>query len=57
MLGGEDEEFSIVPLLYPHVTLSISSIGSFSFVDSSSKPSHPSPILYLGALHIQYYSK
>ena len=46
--GGE--EASIVPVYYPRGTLSVSSLGSFLPVNSSSKPSHPSFPLSLGAL-------
>ena len=38
--GGD--EVNYVPFVYPRGTVSVSSIGSFSFVGSSSKPSHPS---------------
>ena len=42
MIGDGGEEVSIVPVLYPRGTVSVSSIGSFSSVGYSSKPSHPS---------------
>ena len=38
--GGD--EVNIVPVVYPCVTVSVSSLGYFSSVDSSSKPSHTS---------------
>ena len=43
--GGD--ELNYVPFVYPHGTVSVSSLGSFSFVGSSSKPSHPSLSLSL----------
>ena len=42
MIGGEGEEFSIVPGVYPRGAVSILSLGYFSSVGYSSKPSHPS---------------
>ena len=53
--GGE--EASIVPVYYPRGTISVSSLGYFLPVDSSSKPSHPSFPLFIGARHIQEYFK
>ena len=53
--GGD--EVNIVPFVYPRGTVSVSSLGSFSSVGSSYKPSHPSLPLYLGARHIQEYFK
>ena len=38
--GGD--EVNYVPFVYPRGTVSVSSLGSFSSVGSSSKPSHPS---------------
>ena len=38
--GGEEVKY--MPLVYPRGTVSVSSLGSFSSVGSSSKPSHPS---------------
>ena len=52
VLGYGGEEVSIVPGVYPRGTFSVSSLGSFSSVGSSSKPSHPSFPLSLGARHI-----
>ena len=45
-LDGGDE-VSIVPFVYPHCTVSVSLLGYFSSVGSSTKPSHPSLPLYL----------
>ena len=55
-LDGGDE-VSIVPYVYPHETVSVSSLIYFLSVGSSSKPSHPSLTLSLGARHIQDYFK
>ena len=55
MLGDGGEDVSIVPVLYPCGTFSVSSLGSFSSVGSSSKTSHPSLTVFLGARHIQEY--
>ena len=41
-LGYGGEEVSIVPDVYPCGTVSVSSLGYFLSVGSSSKPSHPS---------------
>ena len=67
---GEDEEevegkvdfdgcdkVNYVPFVYPCGTVSVSSLGSFSSVGSSSKPAHPSLPLSLGAHNIQEYFK
>ena len=53
--GGGD--VSIVPVVYPRGTVSVSYLGSFSSVGSSSKPSNPSLSVSLRARHIQEYSK
>ena len=53
--GGEDS--SIVPVVYPRGKFSVSSMGSFSSVGSSSKPSHPSLPVSVGAHQIQEYFK
>ena len=53
--GGD--EVNYVPFVYPHGTVSVSSLGSFSSVGSSSKPSNPSLPLSLGAHNIQEYFK
>ena len=57
VLGSGGEEVSIVPVVFPHGTVSISSLGYFLSVGYYSKPSHPSFPLYLGARHIQEYFK
>ena len=53
------EYFSIVPVVYPCGAVSVSSLGSFSYVGSSSKPSSKPSYTYLPvstvARHIQYY--
>ena len=41
MIGDGGEEFSIVPVVYPCVTVSVSSLGYFLSVGSSYKLSHP----------------
>ena len=53
--GGD--EVNYVPFVYPCGTVSVSSLGSFSSVGSSSKPSHPSLPLSLRAHNIQEYFK
>ena len=53
--GGE--EVNYMPLVYPRGTVSVSSLGSFLSVGSSSKPSHPSLPLSLGSHNIQEYFK
>ena len=55
MLGDGGKYVSIVPAVYPCGVVSVSSLGSFSFVGYSSKPSHPSLTVSLGACHIQKY--
>ena len=50
-------EVSIVTFVYLHGTVSVSSLGCFSSFGSSSKPSHPSMLLSLGACNIQEYFK
>ena len=57
MLGYRVEEVSILPVVYPFGTVSVSSLGSFSSVGSSSKTSHPSVHLSIRSCHIQDYSK
>ena len=46
-----------MPFIYPLGTVSVSSLGSFLSVGSSSKYSNPYLPLSLGARHIQEYSK
>ena len=53
--GGD--EVNIVPFVYPRGTVSVSKLGYFSSVGSSSKPSHNSLPLSLGAHQIQEYFK
>ena len=53
--GGE--EVNYLPFVYPRGAVSVSSLGYFSSVGSSSKPSHPYLPLSLGAHHIQEYFK
>ena len=55
MLGVGGNEVSIMPVVYPCETVSVSSLGCFSSVGSSSKPYHPSLPLSLRLNHIQYY--
>ena len=53
MLGDGGEEVSIVPIVSHFRAISVSSIGYFLSVGSSSKPSHPYFLLSLGARHIK----
>ena len=46
-----------MPFVYPRGTVSVSSLGSFLYVGSSYKPSHPSLPISLIARHIQEYFK
>ena len=55
MIGGGGEYVSLVPVVYPHGVVSVSSLGSFSSVGSSSKPYHPSLPVSLGGRHIREY--
>ena len=55
-LDGGDKVI-ILTFLYPRGAFSVSSLGSFSFVGSSSKPSYHSLPLPLVARHIQEYFK
>ena len=57
MLRDGGDEVSIVPLVYPRGTVSVSSLGYFLSVGSSSKYSHPSLPVSVGARHIQEYFK
>ena len=57
MLGGGGDEVSVVPVVYPCGTVSVSSLGYFSSVGSSAKPSHPSVSLSIGLHRIQDYFK
>ena len=53
--GGD--EVNIVLFVYPRGSVSVSSLGYFSSVGSSSKPYHPSLPLSLRACHIREYFK
>ena len=59
VLGDGGEDVSIVPVVYPCGAVSVSSLGSFSYVCSSSKtsskPSYPYLPVSIVARHIQYY--
>ena len=57
VLGYGDVDASIVPVVYSCGTVSLSSLGSFSYVGSSSKSSHPSFTVSLLSFHIQEYFK
>ena len=57
MIGGGGDKVSVMPVVYPCGTVSVSSLGSFSSVGSSSKTSHPSLTLSIGVHHIQEYFK
>ena len=52
MLVGGGDEVSDMPVIYPHGMVSVSSLGSFLSISSSSKPYHPSLPLYLLVHHI-----
>ena len=58
VLGGGGDEVSVMNVVYPRGTVSVSSISSFSSVISLSKPSHPSLLLSL-VLHLikEYFKK
>ena len=53
MPGDGGEEVSIVPIVYHCRSISVSSIGYFLSVGSSSKPSYPYFLLSLGARYIK----
>ena len=55
MLGCGGEDVSIMPVVYPCGAVNVSSLVSFSSVGSSSKPSHTSLPVSIGARHIQEY--
>ena len=55
VLGGVGDEVSIMPVVYPYGAVSVSSLGYFSSVGSSSKPSHTSLPLSIRVHHIQEY--
>ena len=49
VLGDGGKYVSIIPVVYPCDTVSVSSLDYFSSVSFSSKPSHPSLPVYIGA--------
>ena len=55
MLGDGGEYVSIVPVVYPHGVVSVSSLGYFSSVGSSSISYLPSLPDSLGGRHTQEY--
>ena len=57
VLGGGVDEVSVMPVVYPRGTVSVSSLGYFLSVGSSSEPSHPSVPISLAVQHIQEYFK
>ena len=57
VLGGGGDEVGVMPVAYPCGMVSVSSLGSFLSVGSSSKPYHPSLSLSLGVHCIQEYFK
>ena len=57
MLGNGGKDVSIVPFVYPRRMASVSSLGYFSFVGSSSKSSNPYLPVSVGALQILEYFK
>ena len=57
MLVGGGGKVSVLPDVYPCGTVSVSSLGSFLSVGSSTKPSHPSLTLSLVVHRIQEYFK
>ena len=52
-LEGGGECVSMVPVVYPCGTVSVSSLGYFLSVGSSSKPAHTSLPVFLGVCHIK----
>ena len=46
-----------MPVVYPHGTVSVSSLGYFLSIGSSYKPSHTSLPLYLGVHRIKEHYK
>ena len=57
MIGCGGNEFNIIPVVYPRGPISVSSLGYFFSVCSSSKPSHYCLPLSLGEKNIQDYFK
>ena len=56
MFGGGGDEVSIIPVVNPRGPVSVSSLVYFSSVFFSSKTSHPTLPLSLGACHIKSVS-
>ena len=52
VIGGCGDEFIIMLVVYPHGTVSVSSLGYFLSILSSYKPSHPPLTLSIGERHI-----
>ena len=57
VLGCGGDEVSVMPVVYPHGAVSVSSLSYFSSVGSSSKPYHTPLPLSLGVHPIQEYYK
>ena len=57
MLGYRGGEVRIMSVVSPRESVSVSSIGYFSSIGSSSRPSHSSFNLSLGSRYIQEYFK
>ena len=57
MLGGGGDEVSVMLSVNPRGTVSVSSLGYFLSVGSSSKPSHPSLPLSLSLSRSIPYSR
>ena len=55
MVRGGGVNVSIRPVVFPCGKVSVLSLGYFSSVGSSFKPSNPSLPLYIGVNHIQEY--
>ena len=52
VLGDGGDEVSVMPVVYPRGTVSVSSLGYFSSIGSSSKPSHHSLTISLSEYNI-----
>ena len=57
VLGYGGDEVSIMSVVSPRGSVSVSSLSFFSSIGSSPKPSHSSSPLSLGACYIQEYFK
>ena len=55
VLGSGGDEVSVMPVVYPRVMVNVSSLGSFLYVGSSSKPSRPCLPISLIVHRIQDY--